>query len=603
MAAASVDATGAAMLVGEGTPANQHEDSEPLATVRQEVPNSVVYEIAFVDTQVQDYQQLVDGLNRQSQEGKQIEVVLLDAGRDGIQQISEALQGRSGLDAIHIFSHGIDGAVELGDAWLNAAALETHADAVAQWGAALNPHGDLLLYGCDVAADAQGQAFVNRLAQLTGADVAASRDATGSEDRGANWSLEYVQGPVDTVVAVSLQTQQAWDHVLALTMGNSTSAGTPGASSLTWSHTIVNGANRLLIVSVAVRTDIAVSSVTYGGSALTQIGFDVDATGKVRSEMWYLKAPAVGTDDVIVSLASSANFVAGATDFFEVDQTTPFGSVTTGNGSGEPSLTVASAAGEWVIDAVADRDVDVEAVGPGQAVLWVNKNGNASNDAWGGSSVEPGAASVTMSWTTTGAGAGEWAAVAISLKPYVNAAPTLDAARSPAMSAQSEDWAHPRGPWGRWFRTWSTSPSRPVRWTTSPTRTRPPCSESRSPPPTRPTGRGGTRSITAATGSPWGAWRTTTPACWRRTPTRGSTSNRTPTGTARWPTPSLSGPGIRVAVPTELWPIRPPTAAVPRSRPPRMLRRWSSMPSTTHRCWEGSRAARWPTPRTIPPRP
>ena len=50
---------------------------------------------------------------------------------------------------------------------------------------------DLLLYGCDVAADALGQQMTGTLAALTGADVAASTDLTGAASRGGNWVLEY----------------------------------------------------------------------------------------------------------------------------------------------------------------------------------------------------------------------------------------------------------------------------------------------------------------------------------------------------------------------------------------------------------------------------
>jgi len=215
-------------------------------------------------------------------------------------------------------------------------------------------------------------------------------------------------------------------QVSEITTGNSTSAGMASkatATSLTWSHTVAGGNNGILIVTISVRTDVAVSSVTYGGYSLTLAGSQVESSSKVRGEMWYLKAPAAGTADIIVTLAGSANFAAGATNFFNVDQTTPYGAATTGQGSGDPSLTVASAAGELVIDGVADRDVDTESIGAGQTLLWTQKNGTVSEDAWAGSSMEAGAASVTMSWTTTGGGAGEWAGVAISLKPVPNIAP------------------------------------------------------------------------------------------------------------------------------------------------------------------------------------
>ena len=137
------------------------------------------HELAFVDTQVADYQKLIDSLIDQSTDQRQIDIVLLDADHDGIEQISAALQNRHDIDAVHIFSHGIDGAVELGSAWLNTYSLEARADAIGQWGKSLTPNADILLYGCDVAADGQGQALVNRLSQLTGADVAASTNLTG----------------------------------------------------------------------------------------------------------------------------------------------------------------------------------------------------------------------------------------------------------------------------------------------------------------------------------------------------------------------------------------------------------------------------------------
>ena len=58
------------------------------------------HEIAFVDTQVGDYQSLVADIQAQSASGTVIEVVLLDAGRDGIEQIGEVLAGRQGVDAV-----------------------------------------------------------------------------------------------------------------------------------------------------------------------------------------------------------------------------------------------------------------------------------------------------------------------------------------------------------------------------------------------------------------------------------------------------------------------------------------------------------------------
>ena len=405
-------------------------------------------EVVFIDLRVQDYEKILADIHAQNTEGHSIEVVLLDSERDGVAQIGEFLSQRQDIDAIHLISHGSAGSIQLGAGELNFDSLLANASAIRQWGNALSDDADILIYGCDVVSTENGQSLVNALGRLTGADVAASDDKTGAESLGGDWVLEYQTGAIETASMVSAGLAQSWAHVLAIIAGASSSAGTGAAteaSSVTWSHTVSSGSDRILIVSVATRDKNGgvVSSVTYGGTSLTKIA--ADSSSKTHVEMWYLKAPAVGMADIVVTLTSIENFTAGATTLYGVDQATPYGSLTTGNGSGNPSLTVASAAGELVVDAVADLDVDSSAVGAGQSALWVQTNGTASNDAWGGSSTEAGAASVTMSWATNGASAGEWAAVAVSLKPSLNTAPILDATKSPSLATQIEDAGAPSG--------------------------------------------------------------------------------------------------------------------------------------------------------------
>src|SRR6266581_4928996 len=127
-----------------------------------------------------------------------VEVIVLDPARDGVQQISEILGSHDQLDAVHIVSHGGPGEIKLGTAVLSLDALQERAAEVNGWAAHLDKGADLLLYGCDVAAGAMGAAYVGLLAQLTGADVAASTDTTGSFTRGGNWNLEVATGAIQT---------------------------------------------------------------------------------------------------------------------------------------------------------------------------------------------------------------------------------------------------------------------------------------------------------------------------------------------------------------------------------------------------------------------
>ncbi len=147
--------------------------------------------IVFIDSNLTDYQSLLTEL------GPDVEVHLLNADQDGVLQMAEILKGRTGLDAIHILSHGSDGSLSLGSGALNSSNLAQYKDALQQIGDSLTATGDLLLYGCNIAENGLGIKFINRLARLTGADVAASNDPTGNAALGGDWQLEASNGHID----------------------------------------------------------------------------------------------------------------------------------------------------------------------------------------------------------------------------------------------------------------------------------------------------------------------------------------------------------------------------------------------------------------------
>ncbi|MDA7827197.1 DUF4347 domain-containing protein, partial [Rhodobacteraceae bacterium] len=126
------------------------------------------------------------------------EVVLINGNSDGLEQLVSALQGRSDIQAIHLFTHGSDGQLLLGNGQLTTDTLTDAAQALGLIGQALTADGDILIYGCDVAETFVGQSFVDRLAALTGADIAASDDATGGVVEAGDWTLEYQSGDVAT---------------------------------------------------------------------------------------------------------------------------------------------------------------------------------------------------------------------------------------------------------------------------------------------------------------------------------------------------------------------------------------------------------------------
>jgi hypothetical protein len=190
-------------------------EREAAAEANEQTAAETRSELVLVNQNVTDYEQLIADLQT-GDDHRIIEVVVLESDRDGIEQVSDILSERSDLAAVHVITHGADGQINLGDTWLDSITLQQNSDAVAGWGNSLTETGDILFYGCNVAADSDGQTLLNNLAQLTGADVAASDDPTGHISLGGDWDLEFARGGIEADVAPSLDAQQDWAHQMAL---------------------------------------------------------------------------------------------------------------------------------------------------------------------------------------------------------------------------------------------------------------------------------------------------------------------------------------------------------------------------------------------------
>jgi Tol biopolymer transport system component len=123
---------------------------------------------------------------------------------------------------------GDAGSLWLGKGLVNSNTLEQQSNDLQSWGAALAPDADILLYGCNVAAGETGQHFVQRLSQLTSADVAASKNLTGSAALGGDWDLEVRTGTVEASIAFQVETMEAYNAILAIRRVSVGTGGTQG---------------------------------------------------------------------------------------------------------------------------------------------------------------------------------------------------------------------------------------------------------------------------------------------------------------------------------------------------------------------------------------
>lgn len=249
-----------------------------------------------------------------------------------------------------------------------------------------------------------------------------STDGSGSPDQDLDRIDPVATSDTSTAASVALGASSSI-AIDATSKGNSNSA-----TSLTFAHTTGAGANRLMLVSVMVGSSSSfggnastVGTVTYGGTALTQVGAVAESGGRVRSYIYQLLNPPSGTANVIVSLSSGSTakpLYAGVTTFTGVHQSTPLGTYTskTTSSTTSASLTVSSASGELVFDAIA---VDGESssnialtASSGQTARWTT---NTTNYLSGGSSTKAGASSVTMGWSWSSSN--QYAIGAVAIKP------------------------------------------------------------------------------------------------------------------------------------------------------------------------------------------
>jgi hypothetical protein len=214
---------------------------------------------------------------------------------------------------------------------------------------------------------------------------------------------------------------------MTISLGPITTQTGQNVSSISWSHTVASAKGRQLLVGIAFDNDNfeTVTGVTFGGVPLTLIAsatFDDDS----RSELWRLANPAVSTASIVVTLSatltSNAGICAGSVVLREVNAAAPVrGSATNTGDSGTSSVVIASASGDLVFD-VTGVENRALTVGAGQTQRWNLSAGVDPKRQDSGASTEPGAASVTMSWTHT---SDKWSIVAASFRPSV--VPTVDA--------------------------------------------------------------------------------------------------------------------------------------------------------------------------------
>ena len=186
-------------------------------------------------------------------------------------------------------------------------------------------------------------------------------------------------------------------------LSDSLGGGAVTQTTLSWSHTCGAGCS-LLVVGAGNTTNKTVSSVTYGGVALS-FGASV-ANGTNREvEAWSLVSPTPGTATITITWSAGARVCGGAISFLGTNVATPFGTLVTATGSTNPANVTVTPA-DLTLDLLLIANGAAETLTPDasqtQQVNVTGNTGGGVNTAVLGMSIK--AAGATMQWTQSGSG-------------------------------------------------------------------------------------------------------------------------------------------------------------------------------------------------------
>ncbi|MDJ0735520.1 MAG: DUF4347 domain-containing protein, partial [Nostocaceae cyanobacterium] len=223
--------------------------------------------IIFIDSTVNDYQSLIKGANPSAQ------IVILLPTQDGIAQITTTLQKYPQIEAVHIVSHGSPGCLNLGNTKLSLNSLEKYKSQLQIWSKRISS-SSLLLYGCNVAAGDAGEEFIQKLQQLTKANIAASAKPTGSKTLGGDWNLEVTTNDVTPSIAFSAAVTENYQFVLAEPKSDDFNT-----TSLNSQWNFIN--------------PLGDSSYQLTGGGTSDAYLEITVPGGVEHDMWYTDTGAV----------------------------------------------------------------------------------------------------------------------------------------------------------------------------------------------------------------------------------------------------------------------------------------------------------------------
>ena len=242
-------------------------------------------QIVFIDKQVPDYEKLAKSFR------KNVEIHFIESNEDGFKKIEKTLENGKKYSAIHIIGHGSAGQILFGNALLTNESIENYKSTLSNIGESLTQKGDILFYGCNIAANDKGEALLKKISNITKADIAASNDLTG---KGGDWVLENNYGIVETKNAEVID----YEHFLAYGVSSVSGHGVEKHSATNFKQSGQSDSSKRIMITNE-RQNISSANINsirsnYRTSAFYSFG-SVSSSNMINSYMVYLNDDTSGS--------------------------------------------------------------------------------------------------------------------------------------------------------------------------------------------------------------------------------------------------------------------------------------------------------------------
>jgi len=148
-------------------------------------------EIVIIDPDLQDGNTLINALKPGTK------WFFLDRSQQLVPFVSDILSRYAPVKSLHLVTHGMPGAIFTTGTFLNNEITEEEQAEIKRWKKNFSSDGSILLYGCEAGKGPEGKAFCVNLSEISGLNVSASTDKTGSATLGGDWDLELSTGSIE----------------------------------------------------------------------------------------------------------------------------------------------------------------------------------------------------------------------------------------------------------------------------------------------------------------------------------------------------------------------------------------------------------------------